>query len=69
MTVADSVKLAPRAGLPLLTDGAVTSRSGNCSPATVTASDVEQLFVVSVSPEAASHTHRSNTSPHSMARS
>ena len=53
-TVADRVKLAPAAGLLLLTDGAPIARSGWTGSGTVTCTDAEQLLVVSDSPATAS---------------
>ena len=59
-TVADSVKLAPAAGLLSSTDGDSTTRSGllggggGSTSDTVTCTDAEQLFVVSDSPATAS---------------
>ena len=57
-TVAESVKPAPAAGLPSLTDGDSTTRSGwvcgggggGSTADTVTRTDAEQLFAVSDSP-------------------
>ena len=53
-TVALSVNDSPVVGLLSLTEGAPTTRSGAAAAVTVTVTAVEQLFVVSDSPDSRS---------------
>ena len=53
LTVADRVNGAPVAGLPSVTEGCATVRSGRGGCGTVTVTAAEQLLVVSVSSDTA----------------